>query len=57
MHLAITRLSVHPILYADEKFTGVLFENAASEQKREVSVLGDLTHPAQFNFALLLGEK
>jgi hypothetical protein len=57
MHLAITRLSVHPILYADEKFTGVLFETAASEQKREVSVLGDLTHPAQFNFALLLGEK
>ena len=48
---------MHPILYADEKFTGVIFETASSEKNQEVSVLGDMKDPAQKNFALLLGEQ
>ena len=41
-----------PLLYADEKFDGVLFEKNSSEK----SVLGQMIELAQTAFVLLLGE-
>ena len=53
---AVKRHSALLLLYADEKFDGVLFETSSSEKKGEVSVLGQLREPAQAALALLLGE-
>ena len=49
---SVQRLSVLPLLYADEKFDGVLFETNFSEK----SVLGQMIEPAQTAFVLLHGE-
>ena len=54
--LCSQRLSAHPLLYADEKFDGVLFETSSSEKNGKASVLGRMREVAQAAFALLLGE-
>ena len=49
---SVQRLSALPLLYADKKFDGVLFEKNSSEK----SVLGQMIQQAQVAFVLLLGD-
>ena len=57
MDFVYHRLSVLPLLYADEELTGVLVETSQSSQKSDETVLGAIKRPAHIALALLIGKK